>query len=343
MSLVAVSTLPRGSILDFFRLTHSTIDQTTRGLLLGFILGGMGILPDTLLSHMKVSNDAIYVGYDMLIQNTVAFLFEIALADEVGFCLIAKKNASCVAEAITGNVAKATDLLLGGSNTLPSPKLHTNPWVNIFSAVGGVRFLRFVICVFINLQIALPIYMLWLRRYPASPLWQRRLVKMAIEATTFLVFGNILKFSWAYRNFNDSKRVHDLVVVVFAVAACLSFMNTPNAEKGEEGEVVMNVNAKFIIVFTTFVLVAFYQILHEMMTLGVIYNPTSVLLKVLPGVVSVSSIFAGALWVLFRKKSKTTNKSYKGVEMVDWVYSVVSFVLCTVGLLGLIIYFMNSK
>jgi hypothetical protein len=348
-------------LLEFFRLSHATIDQTARGLSLSLLLGGMGILPETFLTYLGVSNDAMYVMYDIVFQNTIGFMADIMIADEVGFCILAKNNASCMIEAAEDIIAETSaseiaakaqqmaTTLFKSSSKIPTQaggggkKLYDqNAFVNMFSALGGMRFLKYIITIFIGLMITLPMYMLWLRYNQNAPVWKRRLVKMSIEATTFLVFGNILRYAWAYRDTSEVDKVHDLIVIVFTVAASVSFLNTPNALKGEEGEVIMNIRAKFIIIFIVFALISIYQLFVEIIQRRKLYIPQNLIAKVLPGIIVLSSILAAVFSLLFSKQAKSTIKDQKKVTTFDWVYSSVAFGLCLIGFVGLVLYVVYS-
>lgn len=363
MALVQATAIPSIStlkgLLEFFRLSHATIDQTARGLFLSLLLGGMGVLPETFLTYLGVSNDAMYLMYDIVFQNTIGFMADIMIADEVGFCILAKNNASCMIEAAEDVIAQTSALevasqaeniartLFKNSSTnraqLGGGILYDqNPFVNMFSALGGMRFLKYIITVFIGLMIALPMYMLWLRYNQDAPVWKRRLVKMGIEATTFLVFGNILRYAWAYRDTSEVDKIHDLIVIVFTVAASVSFLNTPNAVKGEEGEVIMNIKAKFIIIFIVFALVSVYQLFVEIIQRRKLYVPQSLLMKVLPGTIVLLAILASVGALLFSKKAKSTIKDRKKVTTFDWIYSSVAFGMCLIGFFGLVLYVIYS-
>lgn len=276
------------NLARFFRISHATLDETKRGMITSVLVGMLGTLPETLFERIGTSNDAIYIAFDMIMSNTLGFLIDVMFASETGFCSIARGNPTC------SNVNISDARLPDGT---------VSPLMFMVRSLGGLKYLKFIITVIIDMMVSLPLYMMWSRQNPNATVWVRRIAKTVIATLTFITYVNIMRFDWAYRSVYDQRAVHDMVVIVFLVAACMTFMNSPNAEPGEEGSIIMNPRAKAIIVITAMCVIAAYQ--------GIVSSPlfmTSIHLegwsKAIPGLIVGIAVFGGGVSYLLSPAAK---------------------------------------
>lgn len=312
-------------LLEFFRLSHATLDETKRGLLNNIIVSMIGMFPEMIFMARGTSSDSIYTIYDLVMSTTLGFIFDVMFANDTGFCTIAnRKNLTC--EGV--NMTSAT--MSGGG---------ISPLMHLCNSMAGIRFMKFIITVIINMMITLPLYIMWINQNPKATVFMRRIVKTIIGVVAFISYVNILQFDWAYRGIDDSRTVHDLIIVVFLVASCMTFLNSPNANPGEEGSIVMNPKSKLAMVITGLILISVYQLIVGTPFLRNFSYGDSYI----PGLVVICIIFFGGTAFLFSPAAIDKRIEKLQVDWRDWVFSACVTLTGIVMITSLIMYIIATS
>ena len=145
----------------------------------------------------------------------------------------------------------------------------------------------------------------------------KRIVKFVISVITFLTYVNITRFDWAYRDLGDKRTVDDIIIVVFLIAACMTFINSPDANTGEEGEVLMNPTSKLIMIGIAFALISLYQFIVNTPQVAS-FRIENASLALVPGILVILGIFGGGFAFLLSDSAKDTSNVKKNTTY-DWV------------------------
>ena len=215
-----------------------------------------------LLDGRNVSDDTIYMYNDLIVGSILGYLIDRGLANRYGFCSISDKNPSC------GNLL---------NNSKPNNTQDTSFIYWLFADVTGLSFLKFIITIMIDLMISIPLYVRYKQTQAEKNVWKDKAVKYAIAIGTFVLYVNVTRFEWAYLSKSSANNgglanpPSDMTMTVFLMSACMTFLNTPNVEKGDAGYAVMNKSMKLFIVMASMAIMGLYQ-LTKGVTSGFAHN-----------------------------------------------------------------------
>ena len=189
--------------------------EIIRGLYTSLFVALVTIYPEIILNANEVPPETIMMYFDLVLGNLLGYMFDMFFASENGFTNVQQ-----------GNYGKSLK--------------------NVLLTLSGSVFLKFVLTVVIDVMISLPIFVKFLEGYPDTSVLTRKLVKYAISAGTFFLYGNLTRFKWAYQP--KPNETTDLIMMVLFIAVSMSFLNNRVPTPDQPGHAVMGGGKKFSMV-----------------------------------------------------------------------------------------------
>jgi hypothetical protein len=201
--------------------------ETARGVWASFIVALLFVWIEVMLESARVSPDATFMYGDILGGSTIGFLADKIFATNVGYKLLQSGN-------WRGAIRMA-----------------------VMSTSSG-EFVRYLVTVFIDALISVPLFVRVLRTYPNMKPLVRRAVKYGIALITFATFNNSLRFNWAYTSPTNTM---DTIVGAFLVCSSMAYLNSESVEDPtDHGYSVMKKSRKMIILALGWGLFSLYSI-----------------------------------------------------------------------------------
>lgn len=213
--------------------------EASRGIWASLVVGLALVYVETLLEKgVGVSTDGLYLYQDLMFGSVVGFFADKYFATEAGY------------------------KLLRASRSVWNYKNFKRSAIDAF---GSVEFSRYIVTIFLDALISVPLFVYALRALPpgvTDTVVARRGIKILVGLITFFLFNNQLRFEWAYKK-KPTKNM-DMLVVVFGVCASMTFLAMPPVTKpNAPGSSTMNPRSKVVFVAIGLLFLTFYQLIAQ--------------------------------------------------------------------------------
>lgn len=216
---------------SFWSPVNPERDEGMRGLIVSVILTLLTRFTELRLLQNQTRPEIVYVFHDVILGGLLGFLGDVAFAQRDGFCLWSKR---CSPQ--------------GPNKTLLG---HT------FASLGSPRALRAIISTLSDLMVSLPIYLIFLKRNPATSEIVSKGFRIGLFIVLFLAYNNALRFQYVYAE--KPGQTMDFIVALFSILTSLVFYLLPVPADDEPGHDLLRGPFRTYVISALFLTLAAYN------------------------------------------------------------------------------------